>query len=110
MWKRDPAFQHLVQLLLPLRDAAGKPFERARYDALAHELTDRFGGVTAFTRAPATGLWEEPSGERVRDDVIVYEVMASDIDATWWADLRKRLEREFQQDELVIRAHQIRRL
>ena len=104
------AGQYLVQLLLPVRDPDGQAFPRLHYDALAHELTDRFGGVTAYTRAPASGLWEEPSGDRVRDDVVVYEVMAEDLDTTWWADLRKRLERTFKQDELVICSHAIRRL
>jgi hypothetical protein len=101
---------HLVQLLLPVRDPDGQPFPRQHFDTLAHELTDRFGGVTAYTRAPAAGLWEEPSGDRVRDDVVVYEVMAEDLDPAWWADLRKRLERDFKQDELVIRTHPIQRL
>ena len=100
----------LIQILLPVRDPSGKPFDRGLYDSLAHQLTDRFGGVTVYTRAPAAGLWEEPSGERVRDDVVVYEVMAETVDAAWWAELRKRLERQFQQDELVIRTHEIRRL
>ena len=100
----------LIQLLLPIRTEGGRPFPRDYYDALARALTERFGGVTAFTRAPATGLWEEPSGERVRDEVVVYEVMAETVDEAWWADTRRRLEAQFQQQELVIRAHEIRRL
>ena len=101
---------HLVQLLLPIRDPDGRPFPREHYDRLAHELTDRFGGVTAYTRAPAAGLWEEPSGDRVRDDVVVYEVMADEIDDAWWTSFRTRLEHELKQDEIVIRTHEIRRL
>lgn len=66
--------------------------------------------MTAYTRAPAAGLWEEPSGEKVRDDVVVFEVMADAIDERWWAAMRQRLEAQFQQQELVIRAHEIRRL
>jgi hypothetical protein len=46
----------------------------------------------------------------VRDDVVVYEVMADALDETWWAGLRTRLEAQFQQKEMVIRAHEIRRL
>ena len=101
---------YLIQLLLPVRSESGEPFPRAYYDDLAHELTDRFGGVTAYTRAPAAGLWEEPSGEKVRDDVVVYEVMAEALDETWWAGVRTRLEAQFQQEEMVIRSHGIRRL
>ena len=101
---------HLVQLLLPLRDGQGQPFERRHFDELAAELTERFGGLTAYTRAPATGLWEEPSGRAVRDDVVVYEVMVEDLDSGWWAVFRRRLEVRFAQDEVVVRAHEIRRL
>ena len=100
----------LVQLLLPIRDEAGTPFPREHYDTLARELTDRFGGVTAYTRAPASGLWEEPSGEKVRDDVVIYEVMVEMLDAKWWAGVRQRLEARFTQQELVIRALKMRRL
>lgn len=95
---------HLVQLLIPLQDEQGRPFPRAHYDNLARRLTDQFGGVTAYTRAPATGLWEDESGERVRDQVIVYEVMVADLDRVWWAALRQQLEAQFAQDEVVIRA------
>ena len=100
----------LVQLLLPVRDDAGVAFSREHYDTLARELTERFGGVTAYTRAPASGLWEEPSGEKVPDDVVIYEVMADALDEGWWADTRKGLEALFKQQELVIRALEMRRL
>ena len=100
----------LIQLLIPVRDEAGTAFPREHYDALARELTDRFGGVTAYTRAPAAGLWEERSGDKVRDDVVIYEVMADGLDEAWWAGMRKRLEAQFKQKELVIRALDIRRL
>ncbi len=101
---------YLVQLLLPVQDREGRPFERRPFDELVTELTERFGGLTAYTRAPATGLWEEHSGRTVRDQVVVYEVMTEDLDVTWWAALRERLEARLEQDELVVRAHEIRRL
>jgi hypothetical protein len=101
---------YLVQLLLPIRDASGRPFLRKLYDDLVHELTDQFRGVTAYTRAPAAGLWEEESGRKVKDDVVVYEVMAAELDEVWWGALRNRLQKRFQQEELVVRAHVIRRL
>ncbi len=101
---------HLVQLLLPIRDRRGEAFPRRQYDDLAERLTETFGGVTAYTRSPASGLWEAESGTTVRDDVVVYEVMADRLDAAWWKELRVALEKAFQQDELVIRALDIRRL
>ena len=101
---------YLVQLLLPVRDESGSPYPRKLYDSLVEKLTERFGGLTAYTRAPADGLWEENSGRTVRDDVVVYEVMADQLDEKWWKALRGRLERAFNQDELVVRTHEIRRL
>lgn len=101
---------HLVQLLLPIRAEGGEAYPREHYDALVRELTDRFGGVTAYTRAPATGLWESDSGETVRDQVVVYEVMVEVLEPGWWAGMRARLESQFAQEELVVRSHEIRRL
>ena len=101
---------HLVQMLLPLRDPQGKAYGRGIFDDLARELTGRFGGVTVYTRAPATGLWEEQSGEMVRDQVVVYEVMVDKLEPEWWSGFRTRLETQLGQEELVIRAHEIRRL
>ena len=101
---------YLVQLLLPTRSNQGREHPRTLYDQLAGQLTERFGGVTAYTRAPATGLWESDTGERVRDQVVVYEVMVEEVDRTWWADLRARLEADFAQEELVVRAQEMERL
>lgn len=101
---------HLVQLLLPLRDNDGNPFPRASLDAVRHELTDRFGGVTAHLRAPAAGAWKDDEGDVTGDDVVIVEVMADELDRPWWADYRRALESRFRQDEIVIRATPIERL
>jgi hypothetical protein len=101
---------HLVQLLLPLYDARGKRFDVHYYQQVSRELTERFGGLTAFSRAPAEGIWERDSGHTAHDDVIVYEVMVDELDHAFWTDYRQRLERRFEQDELVVRAHEIVRL
>ena len=101
---------HLVQLLLPLHDGRGQRFDRALYDQVARELTQRFGGLTAYARTPATGLWQARPGETQRDDVVVYEVMVEQVDRDWWARYRQALEVRFAQEELVVRAHAIERL
>jgi hypothetical protein len=101
---------HLVQVLLPLSNEQGQAFPRSSFDTLVRTLTDQFGGVTAYTRAPATGLWEDDEGSTVRDDVVVYEVMVEALDPDWWARLRTELEHRFEQSEVVIRAQAIHRL
>ena len=101
---------HLVQLLIPVYDRGGARFPQAHYDALVRELTERFGGLTAYVRAPAAGLWEERPGQTRRDDIVVYEVMVERLEPEWWAGYRRELQVRFDQDEMVVRAHEFRRL
>jgi hypothetical protein len=101
---------HIVELLLPLRDNEGNEFPRATLDAVRHELTERFGGVTAHLRAPAAGAWKDDDGDVDHDDVVIVEVMAEELDRAWWAGYRRALEERFRQDEIVIRATEIERL
>jgi hypothetical protein len=101
---------YLVQLLLPLADGQGNAIAASVFARVSEELTERFGGLTAYARAPAAGLWEERPGKTTRDDIVVYEVMVEALDAAWWAEYRKSLEVRFAQDELVIRAQEIVRL
>ena len=66
---------YLIQLLLPLYDNNKQAFARADFDKVRQELTQKFGGVTAFQRSPAVGLWKEGDEDVSRDDVIMFEVM-----------------------------------
>jgi hypothetical protein len=49
---------YLIEILLPLQDESRKPFPAEPYERVAQRLTERFGGVTSFTRAPAEGRWK----------------------------------------------------
>ncbi len=95
---------YLVQILLPLYDNAGHTFETTEYVRLRAELADRFGGVTAYTRAPARGVWKDETGGTTRDDIVIFEVMTLDLDHEWWTRFRKELETRFRQDSLIVRA------
>jgi crotonobetainyl-CoA:carnitine CoA-transferase CaiB-like acyl-CoA transferase len=98
---------HLVQLLLPLFDNDGVRLPEDAFTRVRTELADRFGGLTAYTRAPASGLWQDgDTGRTSRDDIVVYEVMVDGLDRDWWRSYRKQLERTFRQKELIIRAHE----
>ena len=95
---------YLVQILLPVYDNDGHPFDASEYVRLRAELADRFGGVTAYTRAPARGVWKDEAGETTRDDIVIFEVMTPDLDETWWTGFRKELETHFRQDSVIVRA------
>ncbi|HYF61632.1 MAG TPA: hypothetical protein VD886_02395 [Herpetosiphonaceae bacterium] len=95
---------HQIQILLPLYDNEGAPFDPALYAQIRDELTERFGGLTTYLRSPATGLWKQDSETTVRDEIVIYEVMAEALDKRWWRGYRAELSRIFQQEELVVRA------
>lgn len=97
---------HLVQLLLPTRDKAGDAFAPAAFEQVSRELTERFGGVTAYNRAPAEGRWKQAT-ETELDDIVVVEVMDKNLDRQWWAAYGKELEKRFRQDVVIVRAQGI---
>jgi hypothetical protein len=100
----------LVQILLPLYDRAGTRLPRDAFERVAAELTERFGGMTAYANSPARGLWEDDAGRAQHDDIIVHEVMTESLDEAWWAHYRSVLEARFSQDQVVIRALGMQRL
>ena len=100
---------HLVQVLLPLHDNDGRDSPAAHFTEVRTELTERFGGVTAFIRAPAVGLWKE-STEVNRDEVVMFEVLAEELDESWWSTYREQLENKFCQDEVLVWASSITKL
>jgi hypothetical protein len=100
---------HLVQIILPLYANSGERLRRELFDDVKRELVQQFGGVTAYTRSPAEGIWDDGQGAQ-RDDVLLYEVMAASLDRDWWARYRKELASRFEQQDLVIRAMGVERL
>jgi hypothetical protein len=101
---------HLVEIFLPLKRRDGSPHPSALFSTLRNELVGRFGGLTAFSRAPAEGLWEDDQGTVDRDEIVIFEVMADTIDHDWWRGFRETLERRFDQEEVLIRASEVQRI
>jgi hypothetical protein len=99
----------LVEILLPLYDNGGRRFGAAEFDRVRDELAARFGGVTAFRRAPGEGVWRE-GGEESRDRVVIFEVMADALERDWWRAYREELERRFRQEKMVVRASEFEEL
>ena len=95
---------HLVEIFLPIKGERSSAFAKVR-----DELTEHFGGVTAFTRAPAQGVWHQ-HGKNIRDDIVVVEVMVETLDARWWTSYREELEQHFAQEQILIRATATERL
>ena len=98
----------LIQLLLP----TALPREAAR-DATAalaetrRELADRFEGLTAYVRSPATGIWTAPDGHTERDEVVMVEVVTDQFDRDWWRRYASTLAARFEQQAIHVRAFPI---
>ena len=99
-----------MQILLPLYDNDGIPVPREEIDSVRRTLTTRFGGVTAYSRAPAQGTWRDDDGDVHHDDVVVVEVMVAALERTWWSTYRESLCVQFRQTEIVVRATPIESL
>jgi hypothetical protein len=95
---------YLIQILLPLYDNGGNPFPQRDYSRVRDELTERFGGITAYLRSPAEGLWRETPSQTIRDEIVIYEIMSETLEREWWQTYRAELARRFRQEMLIVRA------
>lgn len=100
----------LVEFFLPVFDNDGAHFSKVEFDRVRRELTERFGGVTAFMRSPAMGLWADEAGQVRRDDLVSFEIMTDTLDRDWWRTYREQLGKRFRQQEIVMRANSFERL
>jgi hypothetical protein len=92
----------VIEVFLPLKTGSGTSIEPEIIQAIVEGLADRFGGATAFTRMPADGLWKD--GDSIQTDrIVIVEVMVNDVDEPWWKVYRRKLEAQFEQDEVLIR-------
>ncbi|MCO6403387.1 hypothetical protein GTW10_07760, partial [Aurantimonas endophytica] len=92
----------IVEVFLPLDTGRGRPIEPEIIEEIIDGLAVRFGGATAFTRAPADGLWKQDAAIQ-KDRIIVIEIMVDEIEDAWWKDYRAQLEAVFEQEEVLIR-------
>jgi hypothetical protein len=94
--------RQLIQIYLPLYDPAGLALPESLFQEVANVLTERFGGLTKYTRSPAEGLWKEDEQKTVKDDILIYEVLAPNLDESFWQDYKEKLKTQFKQEELLI--------
>ena len=100
----------LVQILLPLRDNSGRKFRDDVWEQLKGKLVEQFGGLTAYTRAPAEGVWAPSPDKETAEDIFVVEVMCRPFDEGWWEALQAELESTLRQERVVIRVLALKEL
>lgn len=94
----------LIQIFLPLYDNNKQAFGRSLYDDLRTGLKEKFGGVTFYRNAAVEGVWKDETGNTNYDELIIAEVLTSDLDTEWWQQFKQGLEQIFKQEEILIRA------
>ena len=92
----------IVQILLPLYDNQSNRFGADDYLAVRTELTQQYGGLTAYSRSPTEGLWETDAGVK-KDEIIVFEIMMDEVKEEWWGPYRRALEKRFRQESILVR-------
>jgi hypothetical protein len=97
---------NLIQILLPICDNQGRRFPAAMYHEVKRTLSERFQGLTAYSRAAAEGLWQRGKAVK-KDDIVVYEVMSGAPNKKWWRNYRTELEKKFKQESIIIRVQKI---
>jgi hypothetical protein len=94
-------------MLLPTRSSGGSAFSDELIRRTREELLDRFGGLTAYVRAPAAGVWTSPEGEVEADSVVLIEMLSDVFDRPWWRAYAETLKRRFDQESIHIRANDV---
>jgi hypothetical protein len=90
-----------------VKDNDGHCFPPHIWENLKNTLVDKFGGVTAYTRSPAEGIWSPSPTERSRDQIFTVEVIVRDFDTEWWQILRRDMQNILRQDQLLFRVSPI---
>lgn len=93
---------NLTQVLLPIYLNSGKRVSQPLFSKTRAELIEKFGGLTAYPSA-AKGFWKT-GGHTDHDDIILFEVMVTRPNTHWWKQYRRRLERRFKQEKIVVRS------
>ncbi|MFD0941497.1 inorganic diphosphatase [Pedobacter boryungensis] len=100
--KRNGEPSKRIELFIPVYNKKGKPFPKKYYTNLHQKLTDKFGGLTMYSRVPVIGFWKENTANTVKENIIVYEVLATEIDDKFWSKLKKWILKTFAQEEIII--------
>jgi hypothetical protein len=99
---------HIVNIYLPQVNNAGIAFNEAIYLSIRTELIQKFGGLTQYDQVPAIGYWKENADKPISKDLVIhYEVICNRLTKKYWEDFRLRMEKIFQQTQILIVAHPI---
>lgn len=98
----DAPVKRRYEILLPLKDNAGRAFARERFDETREDVVARFGGVTVFPQ-PAQGVWVD-SGKRYEEESIRLVVDVTDDAASrrFFENYKQVLNDRFRQEDVYV--------
>ncbi|MEA3187342.1 MAG: hypothetical protein QOD99_1172 [Chthoniobacter sp.] len=94
-------------LYVPLCRNDGAPVSEEKLARLKKELVEQFGGLTNFPQANE-GFWKIGS-ITFRDKIVILRVLADDEkqSAEFFKKLKKEMQREWEQDDVLIVARDV---
>jgi inorganic pyrophosphatase len=100
---KDEVATKLIQIFLPVVDENGSPFPNRFFVQVKNKLSEKFDGLSVYTHALAEGYWKNERSSLEKDKLLVYEVMANEVDLNYWKNFRTSLEKQFKQELIVVR-------
>ncbi|KQM77849.1 hypothetical protein ASE74_15725 [Pedobacter sp. Leaf216] len=101
--KKNNRQDTLVQLFIPITESS--IFNRT-LQKLQKSLTEKFGGLSLYTRQPIKGIWQD-GNQTEYDKLIVVEVMTAHFNAPYWKEIKSNLEKTLHQKEIIIRHYKV---
>jgi len=97
----------LIQILLPARGSDEAVADDVSLSRTRDELVREFGGLTAYLRSPASGVWTSPEAGVEEEAMVMVEILADAFDVGWWRSYAETLKRRFSQETMLIRASEV---
>lgn len=101
--KGNQPLTKLIELFLPVYNQHGSPFPQKHYAAVRKKLQEKFGAVMSYSRIPVTDAGSTIDRLPVRDQLIVFEIMAATLDTAYWSKYKTSLKKTFDREEILIR-------
>ena len=121
-WKMNVAKSNFGDMTVTYEQMAGGEMKATadgqsytfKTDGKAPTVVARFLGndnkMTAGLEAGAKIKVLGSYGPTSKDEIVIYEVMAEDLDEKWWREYRRGLEKRFRQEQVIVRAQEVRLL
>lgn len=93
----------LIQLFLPTTAENGKAFPGTYFHAVKQKLSKKFDSLSVYLKSPVIEHIKDDGPTLAKDTVLVYEVVSDSVETDYWSQYQQFLQKQFKQDDIVIR-------